>query len=197
MVNGEFCSEGIPAKDAVVEPVTPDRSLTQALTFALDSQLHFSLTRKGREIGQLRVTNRMAIDGSFYLDSGNAKLFYTRDENRLMFHRLDGKDPRLALLFLAMPRLPLIRQIDRQWFDYLPISMVVTGLRLMLYQFCSSLYPKLASAHYIGQWQSDGILIGTISIPKVARKIQTSAIFNRDNQLVKVTVGDRSLVRQQ
>ncbi|WP_211173026.1 hypothetical protein [Brasilonema bromeliae] len=114
-----------------------------------------------------------------------------------MPYRLEGDDPRLALLFLAMPRLPLARQTGQQWFDYLPSSMLVSGLRLVLYQFCSSFYPRLASARYVGQWQSNGTLIGTISIPKVAHKIHTSTSFNRDNQLVRVSVGDLSLVRQQ
>lgn len=197
MVDGEFCAEGTPAENAVLEPVTPDRALGQALTFPLDTQLHFSITQKGRAIAQLTLTVRMAADGSFYLDSGNAKLFFSRDEDRFIFHRLDGDDPWLALLFLAMPRLPLARQPGQQWFDYLPISLVMTGLRLILYQFCSSFYPRLASARYVGQWQSDDTLIGMVTIPKVAHKIPTSATFDRDNQLVRVSVGDRALVRQQ
>ncbi|MBD2777974.1 urea transporter [Iningainema tapete] len=196
LVNGEFCAEITPSEDAVVEPVASDRTLAQALTFPLDSQLHFSITQQGRAIGHLSTIVRMAVDGSFYLDSGNAKLFFSLDEDRFMFHRLDGKDPRLALLFLAIPRLPLARQTGQQWFDYLPISTVITDLRLIVYQFCSSFYPQLASAMYVGQWQSDTTLIGTVAIPKVADKIQTSATFDRDNQLVRVSVGDRVLVRQ-
>lgn len=197
LVEGEFCAECTPMEDAVLEPVTPDRTLGKALTFPLDSQLHFSMIQKGRDRGQVAMTVRMAADASFYLDSGNAKLFFTLDEDRFIFHRLDGDDPWLALLFLAMPRLPLARQTGQQWFDYLPISMVVTDVRLILYQFCSSFYPSLASARYVGQWQSDNTLIGTVTIPKVARKIQTSATFDRDNQLVRVSVGDRALVRLQ
>ncbi len=196
MVDGEFCAEGTPPVDAMLEPVTPDIALSKALTFPLDTQLHFSTLQKGRAIGQLTVTVRMAADASFYLDSGKAKLFFSRDEDRFMFHRLDGKDPRLALLFLAMPKLPLARREGQQLFDYLPISMVVTDLRLILYQFFSSFYPYLASARYVGEWQSDGTLMGAIAIPKVAGKISTSATFDCDNQLIGVSVGDRALVRQ-
>ncbi|MBR8833435.1 MAG: urea transporter [Stigonema ocellatum SAG 48.90 = DSM 106950] len=196
MVDGEFCAESTPGEKAMLEPISPDRALAKALTFPLDSQLHFSLTRKGRACGHLIVTVRMAVDGSFYLDSGNAKLFFTRDEDKFMFHRLDGDDPRLALLFLAMPKLPLIHQTGQQWFDYLPISIVVTGLRRIIYQFCSSFYPHLASARYVGQWQSNGTLVGAVAIPRVADKIPISATFDNDNQLVRVSVGDQALVRE-
>ena len=196
LVDDEFCVEATPAENAILEPVASDRSLLQGLTFPLDSQLHFSITQKGRAIGQLTVTVRMAANGSFYLDSGNAKLFFSRDDDKFMFDRLEGNDFALALLFIAMPRLPLVRQIGQFWHDYLPIGLVTTSLRRTLYQFGSSFYPRLASARYGGQWQCDRTLVGTISIPGVTSKISTSATFDRNDQLVTVSVGTRSLIRQ-
>lgn len=196
LVDDEFCVEATPAEHVILEPVASDRSLLQGLTFPLDSQLHFSITQKGRAIGQLTVTARMAADGLFYLDSGKAKLFFSRDEDRFMFDRLEGNDFALALLFIAMPRLPLVRQTGQFWYDYLPIGLVTTSLRRTLYQFGSSFYPRLASARYGGQWQCDRTLVGAISIPGVTSKISTSATFDRNDQLVAVSVGTRSLVRQ-
>ncbi len=129
-------------------------------------------------VGEVRVKVKMAIDGSFYLDSGKGKLFFSRDEDKFMFHRLDGEDAQLALLFIAMPKLPLVRQQGQQWLDYLPAGIIMTGLQKMLYQFCSSFVPQLASAKFVGQWQADDSLIGTIAIPKIATKITTSVIFD-------------------
>lgn len=195
-VDGEFVAESTPLENAVLEGVAPDRALSQALTFPLDSQLHFSLTQKGRAIGQLVITVRMAVDGSFYLDSGNAKLFFSRDDDGFMFHRLDGEDATLALLLIAMPRFPLARQTGQQWCDYLPVGLVTDGFRRMVYQLGSSLYPQLASARYVGQWQADGMLVGAIAIPGVASPLRTVATFERDGQVMSVSVGSRTLVRQ-
>jgi len=196
VVDGKFCTEATPAENAILEPVSIDRTLSQALTFPLDSQLHFSVMQKGREIGKLSVTVRMAIDGSFYLDSGIAKLFLTRDDDGFMFHRLDGEDPALAILLIAMPKLPLTRQTGQQWCDYLPIGIVTDGFRRMFYQLGSSLYPPLASARYLGEWRSDGTLAGAIAITGVANQILTAANFDGDGQLISVSVGSRTLLRQ-
>jgi hypothetical protein len=49
-----------------------DRSLLQALSLPLDSQLKFQVWRKWRSQPQLNLIVRMAINGTFYLDSGSA-----------------------------------------------------------------------------------------------------------------------------
>jgi len=192
MVNDQFYIETAPIENTVLETVNRDLSLSQAVTFPLDSQLHFRVFEKGRTLSQCVVTVRMAVDGSFLLDSGKAKLFFSRDEDGFMFHHLDGDDLALALLFIAMPRLPLVKcQLGQQWCDYLPIGMVTKGLRRIFYQLGSSLYPRLASVQYVGQWESNDTLIGTISIPGVSSKILTSVSFNPDGQLLSVSVGER------
>ncbi|MGE5659535.1 MAG: urea transporter [Actinomycetota bacterium] len=195
-VNGEFRAEETPAEGMVLESVSPDAALSQALTFPLDAQLDFGVVQKGRATGALSAIVRMAVDGSFYLDSGKAKLFFSRDQDGFMFHRLEGEDAALALLLLAMPRFPLVRATGEEWRDYLPVGLVTTGFRRMLYQLGSSLYPRLASARYTGQWQADGTLVGAIAIPGVASQIRTAAIFEQNGQVVSVSVGSRTLVRR-
>ncbi len=195
-VNNEFFAEFTPVQDTLLEPVSIDRTLWQAFTFSLDSELHFTVTKKGKITGEILVKVCMAVDGTFYLDSGKAKLFFSRDLNGFMFHRLEGEDADLAVLFLALPKLPLVRQIGQQWSDYLPISLVTNNWRRMLYQLGSSLYPYLASARYMGLWESDAILSGAIAIPGVDKLILTSANFADDGQLLSVSVGPHALIRK-
>lgn len=196
-VDDTFYSEATPTENAVLEAIAPDQSLVQSLTFPLDTQLHFQVLHQDRTIGKLTLTSRMAIDGSFYLDSGNAKLFYSCNQDGFICHRLEGNDPALALLMIALPKLPLVRQPGHLWWDYLPISTVTTGLRCLVYQFSSSFYPRLASARYAAQWQSESTLVGSITIPGIAKKLTTTVMFDQCGQIVRVRVGDRGLVRQE
>jgi hypothetical protein len=191
-----FYTEAIPVENAIVETIVPNQALSQSLTFPLDTQLHFQVIHQDQIIGNLTLTNRMAIDASLYFDSGKAKLFYSRDQDVFICHRLEGQDPALEMLLLALPKLPLIHQARQLWWDYLPISAVTTGLRRMMYQFGSSFFPQIASARYIGQWQSESTLVGSITIPGVTQKISTSVTFDHAHQLLQIKVGDRILIRQ-
>ncbi len=195
IADGKFQHECHPKVETILEPVPPDPTLSQAMNFPLDARLEFVATRKGKAVGQLRAKVRMAADGSFYLDSGKGKLFFGQDENKFMFHRLDGEDPWLALLWVALPQLPLVQPNGQQWQDYLPVGIVTTGLRRLLYQFASSFVPQLASARYVAQWQSRETLAGSLAIPGIKRQLSLSATFSPEGALLRVDVGDRALVR--
>jgi hypothetical protein len=125
-----------------------------------------------------------------------AKLFYSIDRDCFMCHRLEGEDRDLALLAIALPKLPLVHQTGQMWTDYLPIGLFVTGFRRGLYLFASSFFPQLASAHYLGQWHSESTLVGTISIPGIVHNLHTAISFDLDHQIIQINVGDRVLVRQ-
>ena len=195
-VNGDFSAESVPGESDVLESVTFDSNLVKAFSFVLDSKQHFSVMQKGRKIGELVTTVKMALDGSFYLDSGKAKLFFSCNQDNFMFHRLEGEDPVLAMLFIAIPKLPLTRpEIGQKWNDYLAVGMVTKKLRRLIYQFASSFLPQLASARYTGVWETENRLCGEIVIPGVRRKLLTVAIFGDDGELLSVGVGEFCLIR--
>jgi hypothetical protein len=204
-VDRVFATEATPIQNNILESIAPHPLLAQALTFPLDTTLHFRVLCRDQNIGNLTIINRMAIlqgrgyanDGSFYFDSGKAKLFYSIDRDCLMCHRLEGEDRDLALLAIALPKLPLVQNTGQMWTDYLPIGLFITGLRRSFYLFTSSFLPQLASASYVGQWQSTSTLMGTIAIPGIiAQKLHTAIVFDLAHQIIQINVGDRVLVRQ-
>jgi hypothetical protein len=87
-----------------------------------------------------------------------------------------------------------VRSTD-MWEDYLPIGIETKGMRQLFYQFTSSFYPRLASANYVGQWQSQNTLLGLLSLPYVKKKIQSSVTFGTHGELLTVDVGNSSLRR--
>jgi urea transporter/murein DD-endopeptidase MepM/ murein hydrolase activator NlpD len=204
IVDRVFCTEATPTQNSILSPIPPDRELAKALTFPLDTELHFRVLCREQNIGTLTIINRMAIlqrrgyanDGSFYFDSGKAKLFYSLDRDCFMCHRLEGADRDLGLLAIALPKLPLVHQTGQMWTDYLPIGLFVTGFLRAFYLFWSSFFPHLASATYLGQWQSGSTIMGTIAIPGVANQLHTAICFDISHQIVQINVGDRVLVRQ-
>ncbi len=195
-VDRVFCTEATPAQHNILAPIAPHPALAQALTFPLDTELHFRVLCRDRNIGNLTIINRMAIDGSFYFDSGKAKLFYSIDRDCFICHQLAGADRDLALLAIALPKLPLVHNTGQMWTDYLPIGLFTTGFRRGLYLFASSFWPHLASARYLGQWQSAFTIMGTIAIPGVAQKLHTTISFDVADRIIQISVGDRVLVRQ-
>lgn len=196
LANDGFQADCTPTENTWLENVPSQATDTALANFPLETHLHFAAFQRGRQQGELKLTVRMATDGCFYFDSGNAKLFFSRDDNRFMFHRLEGHDPMLALLWVAMPRLPLMQSIGHTWQDYLPAGTVTQGWRRLAYQFASSFLPQLATARYAAQWLSPVQLAGSIAIPGCRDKHPVSVTFSADQQLLSLQVGSWQLLRQ-
>jgi murein DD-endopeptidase MepM/ murein hydrolase activator NlpD len=197
LVNDQFISECEPNENDILEAIAIERNSSQVLSLTLDSQLYFHIRNQQKsrkpKISHLSVIVKMAIDGTFYLDSGKAKLYFTQSDRGVKFHRIEGKDRNLNLLFLAMPSLPTVKKIGYAWQDYLPVSMATQGFQKMSYQFMSSFNPRLASASYQGEWRSASEIVGVVSVIGDRRKIYTSAIFDYDKDLITISVGYSAL----
>ncbi|MEI6427300.1 MAG: urea transporter [Pseudanabaena sp. ELA607] len=192
LVNETFHNDAIPEEQDLLETVIPDRNFVPVFDLTLDTQLYFQIERYHHQRlvrkSQLAVIVRMAVDGTFYLDSGKGKLYFSQSERCLKFHRLEGTDSNLTLLFMTMPRLPALKQIGQPWHDYLPISMATAGFQRMAYQFIGSFIASLASVRYQGQWSSHNEITGMITIPFDQRQIQTTVTFNDITEPVLIAV---------
>jgi len=178
LINDRFSSDGEPMENDILEAIPFDHNSSQVLSLTLDSQFAFHIDQRQHnhkpKTFHLSVTVRMAIDGTFYLDSGRAKLYFSQSDRGIQFHRLEGKDANLSALFLAMPSLPAVKKIGQSWQDYLPVSMATQGFQQISYQLMSSLDPRLASARYQGEWRSPDEIVGVVSVIGDRHKIHTT-----------------------
>jgi len=92
----------------------------------------------------LRLKVCMAPDGTFYLNSGTAKLYFSRDHGTFYFLRLDGDSEILRSFFLALPRLPLTYKRHLKWHDNLPLETYFGRLRRAVLIFAASFKQDLA-----------------------------------------------------
>ncbi len=197
LVNDLFSNDAVPEEQDFLESVPPQQHSVPIFDLTLDTQLDFIVARYHHQRlvrkSSLTVIVRMAVDGTFYLDSGKGKLYFSQNESELKFLRLEGKDHNLQCLFMAMPHLPTQQQFaqpqaTQSWHDYLPIGMVTQGLQRMAYQFMGSFAGSLASASYQGQWLAQNQIIGKITVPFDQRQIQTMVTFTEPDQPVGISI---------
>lgn len=142
---GRFFANDVPAKNAVVEPLYPDKRLDIQTAFMLEDRYVYGICENGRETGRLTLVVRAAPDGTFYFDSGEGKLFFGKHEGTFYLYHVEGNDPYLKSIFLALPRLPLVSRDHLKWREHLPISVASGGAKKILAQLLSAFYHKAAS----------------------------------------------------
>lgn len=157
-----FHANDLPREKEVVEPLREDQALAIQMSFVLDRQYAYEVFRSGRKIDDLILTVKMAPHGTFSLDSGKGRLTFGRSEGTFYFHRIEGRDPYLEALFLALPRLPLAFREGMTWEDYIPVGTVRRGVRKAVTLFLSSFHHNLnkirATCTYRDRRTIDGLV---------------------------------------
>jgi len=137
-----------------VEPLTVDQRLDRATNFVLDDVHEYDVLRDDRVVDHLSLTVKMAADGTFYFQSDRGRLYFGKHDGTFYFYRVEGSDPWLRRIFLALPRLPLAHQAKLSWCDYVPVNVAASGLRKIAARFLGSFWPSLAKVQVTQQFLS-------------------------------------------
>ena len=125
-----FHSNDTPEKGAVVEPgplIEP--ALDAATGFLLGDKIQYGVYQGGKRIASVNWLVDMAIDGTMCLQSDFGRLYFGKHAGTFYVYSVDGKDPYLRALWAALPRLPLSYRKGVSWNDFIPISLIVSGIR--------------------------------------------------------------------
>lgn len=135
---GKFFSNNLPDEDTIVEPLFKDKIINIATSFMLDDVYKYEVRRNNVVEDKITLVVKIAEDGTFYFDSGRGKLYFGKHEGTFYFYYMDGSDEYLKAMFLALPRLPLVKKPGLSWTDFIPIKVMEQGWRKEVVQFISS-----------------------------------------------------------
>jgi hypothetical protein len=148
-----------------VSPLQAERKREFQLTFNLDQILRFSAHRPGRSTQtiELRVVMNELTETCF--ETLRGRLYFHRDKHSFYFYRLEGDDPWLAMMFAAMPRLPLVYDAGLHWCDVAPASAVYGRWLRALLLFVKAFRPEFGELVYSGHWQSTMVVSASLTGP--------------------------------
>lgn len=175
--DGLFVPAGLPRMGARVAALQIDAALATAMTFHPGDKLVFSLAEQGQDARQdqegvdsdgnggqdgyrnchdwqadqlVEIDIGLAADGSFRLRRGTSSLYVGRDEFRFLAYSLDGDDPVLRAMLIALPSMPFGPNAGQGWGDWIPAAMCEG--RGFWRDLCALFVPRMALARYRAQW---------------------------------------------
>jgi tetratricopeptide (TPR) repeat protein/urea transporter/murein DD-endopeptidase MepM/ murein hydrolase activator NlpD len=190
-----YHANDLPREKEQVEPLYLEKRLDEATSFVVDDLLQYDVLRGGRPTGRFTLRVGIALDGTHYLESDRARLYFGKHDGTFYFYRVEGDDPYLQLFLLALPRLPLAYRSRLQWHDYVPISLVTSGLRRAALRLGSLVCPPLASVKVAQSFGGRSMVQSTAQCKILGLK--TSARVEMDGQsgMARVALGDVELRR--
>ena len=153
---------GLPTEQTAVCNAWTQPYYDQLTTFLLDSQYHYDVYRSGKFITEFSMQIQMAVDGTFYFQTKKAKLYFGKIESTFYAYHMEGDDPLLRYLFLALPSLPLHYETELSWQDSIPNSIMLTGIKRALANLISAFFPQLIKSTGDYQFISDHEITGHV-----------------------------------
>jgi murein DD-endopeptidase MepM/ murein hydrolase activator NlpD/urea transporter len=128
----------LPEEGKIVESLYLNPTLENRFMPALDQVYDYEVLKEGKIVDQLRLEVGMAADGTRYLDSGQGKLYFGKQDSTFYFYGVEGDDPYLKTMLHALPSFPLVCRQNLEWPVDIPTGMVAGGWRKAFMQFLAS-----------------------------------------------------------
>lgn len=199
--DGTFHANDTPGVGALVESLPAETALENRMGFVLDEVYRFRVAGcdrarfPGAREGTLDLTVRMAPDSTFYLDSGRGRLYFGTHDGTFYFYRMQGSDPCLRALFLALPRLPLAFRRNLRWTDHVPAGTVTWGVRRALVRLARSVVPRLGTVSVDLEFAEERRVVGRVRSGLLRREWDTQVVLHPFRAFQSVRVGDLHMER--
>jgi urea transporter len=183
-----YSANQAPSEGNRVVPLQRSSDLDRRVTFLLDEEMTFSVSDHGRErIESVRV--RMAPDGTFYFDTGRARLYFDKRDGTYYHYHVEGeRSILLRTLLLALPRLPLAREGALEWHDRLPLGTVRRGPVRAALLFLSSFHHGLVKVTGRYRFEDRDRITGTVECSGAGVKLATTLELDDEKGFARASV---------
>lgn len=193
---GVFHANDLPHEGHCIEALYPNKRLEAVMNFVLDEEYAYAAKRNGRDAGELRFKVKMALDGTFYFDTGEATLAFGKHEGTFYCYSFTGHDPRLRAFFLALPRLPLACRDGLAWCDFVPVGLVARGVRGALVGVAGSFRHKLADVAVTQRFVGESRVETQLASRFLGLRETASVEFDRNKAPARITYNGWELTRR-
>lgn len=178
-------------------PLPPmDPFYDQATQLSWGSKMTFDVYHKNKPIRTMALQVSVANDGTFYLETTKAKLYFGRLDGAFFCYHMAGYDKDLAMIYLAFSKIPLCFLKAQEWTDGISSLIFLKGYRRWVLGLIQSFWPKAVETTTKYRYSSPTEIAGEISNIFFNHHVQTYVKLDPELQLAVVRVGHDELRRR-
>ncbi len=194
LCDGEIKLHATPRQNDTVRPLMTHPYYHQVTNFALDDKLYFRFSKNGRFIKEVKLTVKMALDGSFYFSHGDSRLYYGKSDVGYTVYHLQGHDLILSLLYQALPSMPCQFHAEASWQDFVPEMNHYNRVKREFIKLFQQLghRPLQYNAHY--HFKDDNTIEGQLYSTENDEGVKTEISFDPYIKFKNIQVGPYQLL---
>jgi len=188
---------GEPQENTEITHCQFDLFYDQVTNFVLDQVFKFDVYKDQDFIEKITLKVLMSDYGIYYFETQRGKLYFGKEYGNFYFYNLEGDDPNLKMIYLALSTMPISNVANLKWSDQIKNSLVLKPWQ----QFFAGLLNAL-SIHKVqtkvDYYVADNSHIkGTITNKFFGIKTQTSVKFDPINGFNEIKINNYTLTNNE
>jgi len=195
---GYVCEHGYhplttPEAGQKIQPVWPNPDLEQKAIFRIGETFRLEAAMAGEKTDSTVVRVEMGADGSLFLASDRGRLYFGRRGDMFYFYGVDGDDPLLMRIFLAIPRIPLVRPDYGNWTDWVSTGRLTSDFRRQLIALCAVFHHRLAAVETDHRFVGSGTIESRLTPRMAGKEIRARLEFGQQRLIRRIVFDDMEI----
>ncbi len=188
-----FHSSGLPQVHTEVRNCQFDLYYDQLSNFVLDEKLSYDVYLQENKIDSFSFQVKMSDAAGYYFETSRGKLYFGKQYGNFYFYSIEGNDPYLEKIFLALSTLPLSYTAALTWQDRINNSLVLHRWQLMAATLLNSFYTTFINTRaeycYVDETTVQGKIINNFFGIEIDTRVQLDPV----SRFKTIQVGDMQL----
>ena len=193
----EFSLYGEPQENTEITHCQFDLFYDQVTNFVLDQVFKFDVYKDQDFIEKITLKVLMSDYGIYYFETQRGKLYFGKEYGNFYFYNLEGDDPNLKMIYLALSTMPISNVANLKWSDQIKNSLVLKPWQQFFAGLLNALSIHKVQTKVDYYFADNSHVKGTITNKFFGIKTQTSVKFDPINGFNEIKINNYTLTNNE
>ena len=194
---GQFSLYGEPKENTEITHCQFDLFYDQVTNFVLDQVFNFDVYKDKELIEKVTLKVSMSDFGVYYFETQRGKLYFGKEYGNFYFYNLEGDDPNLKMIYLALSTMPISNASNLQWNDHIKNSLVLKPWQQFFANLLNTFSINKVQTQVNYYFDEHSHIKGNIANSFFGVEINTSIKLNPINGFNEIKINNYTLINNE
>ncbi len=191
----QFHASGLPQVNHPVNHCHFELFYDQVTNFVLDEVCHFQVYCDNKQVDSFSFQVKMSDTSSYYFETARGRLYFGKQYGNFYCYSVEGNDPYLKMIYLALPMLPLSYYPGLKWKDSISSTVILNRWQGGVVNFLNALCSSLVNSEAEYQYTAETEVKGKIHNKFFNVTVDTHVVLDPFSRFKSITTGEYCLIQ--
>ncbi|MBF0471417.1 MAG: hypothetical protein HQL48_08585, partial [Gammaproteobacteria bacterium] len=186
---GEYVASGLPQVKADIQHCSFSLFYDQLTNFVLDDCYRYEVWHRGSKVKTINLKVKMSETLVTFFESDKGRLYFGKQYGNFFVYSIEGSDPYLRLIYLALSMMPMSDVTGLKWGDRVNNSLVLNRWQQLVASLLNSFFTHWVTTTSNYQLQDKTIISGQLRNSFFEVEMASVIELDPQNRISRLQVG--------